>query len=63
MLDAVLVPREGQAFKVYVKTERGLDELSSNPGIVAEELLKARPVEIDPETARSIIEERMKRIS
>lgn len=60
--EAVVLPKPGEAYKIYLKLEKSIEEYKSDPTKLLKELLKTKPVKISTEDAREFLESKMESI-
>lgn len=57
--EAIILPRTGEAYKVYTKLSRSLEEYREKPDLLIEELKKAHITKVSAEEAKEILREKM----
>ncbi len=57
--EAVILPKPGEAYKIYVKLSGTLEDYRNDPSKLVNEIVKAKPVKINAEEARSILQSKM----
>lgn len=57
--EAIILPKPGTAYKVYVKLAGSLEDYKNDPSRLVEEIVKAKPVRISAEEAKSILQSKM----
>lgn len=57
--EAIILPRTGEAYKVYTKLSRSLEEYREKPDLLIEELKKAHITKVSTEEAKEILREKM----
>ncbi len=62
IVEAVLLPKPGEAYRVYAKLSRTLSEVRDNPKLLIEELEKVSAVKITVEDAKEILKAKMESI-
>ncbi len=61
--EAVILPKPGEAYKIYVKLSGKPDEYRDQPNKLVEELSKATPVKITADEARRILQAKMESLT
>ncbi len=62
VVEAVILPKPGEAYKVYTKLSKGLDDYRENPRLLLEDLYKAKPAKVSISEAREFLEAKMEAI-
>ncbi|WFO75536.1 DUF2258 domain-containing protein [Desulfurococcaceae archaeon MEX13E-LK6-19] len=57
--EAVILPKPGEAYKIYIKLSGSLEDYRNDPNKLVDELVKAKPVKISADEARSILQSKM----
>ena len=60
--EAIVIPKPGEAYKVYVKLSRSIEDYKNDPKLLLEELEKTSPVKVSISEAREFIESKMESI-
>lgn len=57
--EAVILPKPGEAYKIYMKLSENIDTYKNDPSKLVNELAKGRPVKISAEEAKDILRAKM----